>query len=205
MSSYFKGLPTVKYRNRYAPNILLMLKLSYDVLESSEIYHPFVISDGDRPDTIADLYYQDPESDWLIYLANNIINIHDEWPLSNTLLEKTIVKKYGSHTKAAEIKQYNLKRDIPSIQQAQFDNLSNEMKRYWSYDYNYKTYNIVDLDVIISPTAWLNLPLGERIYWEPVTFYDYEFQKNERKRRIRLIDKKYKTTLEEALRNVLNE
>lgn len=204
MSSFFKDFPTIKYRNRYAPNILAIVKLSFDYLQSAEVYHPFLIAEGDRPDSVADLYYRDPEADWLIYLANNIVDINSQWPLTNTQLDAYIQKKYGSFSAASEIKHYFLKRDIPALSQTQYDNLPDATRKYWTYNINTSQYEITTVPVTILPQAFAALDNRERLYWTPETFYDYEFRINEGKRKIRLIDRRYKEALEETLKNILN-
>lgn len=205
MGSFFKNFPTVKYRDRYAPNILAIVKLSYDYLKSAEVYHPFLIGEGDRPDTVADLYYRDPEADWLIYMANNIIDVNSQWPLTNTQLTNYIQKKYGSFSASSEIKHYFLKRDIPALTQTQYDNIPDETRKYWTYNINSSTYEITTVAVTITPTAFAALEAREQLYWTPETFYDYEFRINEEKRKIRLIDRRYKEALEETLKNILND
>ncbi len=204
MPSYFKDFPTILYRGRYAPNILATVRLRYDVLESSEIYHPFLIAEGDRPDTVADLYYQDPEADWLIYLANNIIDIKSEWPLTSTQLEQYILKKYGSHTESHAVKHYVIKTDIPPISEAQYNNLPVSMRKYWSYDYSSEHYIVTNIAGVATIETYQNMSIGERVYWRSVSNYTHEFNLNESKRKIRLIDKTYKTSLEQTLKDILN-
>ncbi len=204
MASFFKDFPTVRYRDRYAPNILASIKLSFDSLQSTEVYHPFLIADGDRPDTVADLYYRDPEADWLIYLANNIVDINSQWPLTSTQLDKYIQRKYGSFSGALGIKHYFLKRDIPALAQPQYDALPDATRKYWTYNINTSHYEITTVAVTLLPQAFEALDNREKLYWFPETFYDYEFRANENKRKIRLIDRRYKESLEETLKNILN-
>lgn len=49
-----------------------------------------------------------------------------------------------------------------------------------------------------------NIPLEEYIYWEPVNAYQYEYEKNENKRDIRLIDNRYKQTIGNELKRVFS-
>lgn len=46
------------------------------------------------------------------------------------------------------------------------------------------------------------IPDGEGTYWTPVSYYDWEFDKNEGMRRIKLIDRKYVTDIEDEMRNL---
>lgn len=203
MASFFNNFPSVKYRGRYAPNILAAVRLEYDVLQTSEVYHPFLIAEGDRPDIVANLYYADPEADWLIYLANNYTDINNQWPLTSTQFAEMIDRTYG-FSESSQVKHYVLKRNIPSLAQEQYDNIPNDMRKYWVWNQNTNVYDITDMYVTLSPQSFEALEARERVYWTPVTIYDYEFALNEQKRTIRLIDRRYKSTLEESLKAALN-
>lgn len=47
-----------------------------------------------------------------------------------------------------------------------------------------------------------NIPLEEYLYWEPVSAYQYEYELNEDKRDIKLIDNRYKQTINNELKRV---
>jgi len=205
MASYFTNFPSIKYRDRYAPNILASIRLAYNVLQSSQIYHPFVIAEGDRPDTVANLYYDDPEADWLIYLANNYVDLNNQWPLTASQLTTFIERKYDGFSGASQVRHYNLKQNIPSLAQEQFDNIPDDMRKYWVWNNNTQVYDITNMYVELTPASYAALTVRERIYWTPHTHYDYEFERNEQKRVIKLIDRQYKGTLEDALRKAVND
>lgn len=50
----------------------------------------------------------------------------------------------------------------------------------------------------------INIPDGEMAYWEPVTYYDMEEEKNSEKRSIKLVDNKLALAVSEALSDALN-
>lgn len=70
-------------------------------------YQPYVIQDGERPDSVAFKLYDDPYLDWTVLLANNIQNIYEEWPKDTATFKNYIIEKYGSlGTAMATIKYY---------------------------------------------------------------------------------------------------
>ena len=70
-------------------------------------YSPYVVKDGERPDTVAFKVYDDPTLDWTVLLANGIQNIYDEWPKDSETFKDYIIEKYGSLESAmATIKYY---------------------------------------------------------------------------------------------------
>jgi hypothetical protein len=55
-----------------------------------------------------------------------------------------------------------------------------------------------------SPSAVSNnISEGELIYWTPITYYDYEYSKNEYNRSIRVLDSKYAQQAADNLKNLL--
>ena len=48
-----------------------------------------------------------------------------------------------------------------------------------------------------------NIPIGEEVYWSPVYIYDYENEKNEEKRTIRLLGNNYSSLISNQLKDIL--
>lgn len=107
MSVYFSLLPNLDYVNRIpgeqnissyteVKNLFTRVKLNSDVFQDLTNFEKYNIQGDDRPDVVAQKVYNNPEFDWVILLSNNIINIQDEWPMSNDTFEKYMNRKYGS-------------------------------------------------------------------------------------------------------------
>lgn len=54
-------------------------------------------------------------------------------------------------------------------------------------------------------TNRINIPASEMVYWEAVTYYDYENEKNSAKRTVKLIDNKLAFPVSEALSDAMSE
>jgi len=115
--AYFNELPNLEYVNRFpntksnnetviTKNIFKRAKLREDLAQIVSGFEYYNIGDGERPDTIAQNIYDDPELDWVIRIANNIINLNDDWPLSSNELYSHLVRKYGSEERLEEIHHY---------------------------------------------------------------------------------------------------
>lgn len=48
------------------------------------------------------------------------------------------------------------------------------------------------------------IPSGEEVYWEAITAYEDEFENNEAKRKIRLVDNRYKNRIEKQIEDILS-
>lgn len=210
VASYFSFLPGVLYRGKATPNITLRMQVSSAIDNQNILFHKYQIEDGDRPDTIAYLYYGASEYDWLIPLANKstIRSMQTDWPLTQRQLDLTIAKKYGSLTNSyTRVIHYVVNTNIPSISQVAFNALGVNQKKYWNVVTavsGTQTYSIGDSGITLSPESYASLSIDEKAYWTPVNAYDYEFESNEAKRNIRLIDSQYVQQLERALRVASN-
>ncbi len=112
---YFNYLPNISLATRpirfpwssqqyeTAKNIFRRFKISDAALDSLLYYKRYTVTDSDRPDLIAEKIYGDADYDWIIMLANNIINPYFDWPMSTPVLEDYIANKYE---KPFDIKHY---------------------------------------------------------------------------------------------------
>tara|TARA_Y100001954_G_C15634324_1_gene514378 strand:- start:201 stop:908 length:708 start_codon:yes stop_codon:yes gene_type:complete len=107
MSVYFSYLPNFDYVNRIpgeqnissyieVKNLFKRVKISNDIFQDLTNFEKYIIQGDDRPDVVAQKVYGEPTFDWVVLLSNNIINIQNEWPMSNQTFEKYMNKKYGA-------------------------------------------------------------------------------------------------------------
>ena len=203
--SYFKYLPQITYFNRIAPDILTRVRLSTDFIKNRALYHPYTIEDGDRPDTIAHLYYGDSEFDWLVMLANNIYDYYSQWPLTQTQFQNYLTLKYGNVVSTyTTIDHYTLTTNS-NISATQYNALGTFQQRYWTFNYTLNMYQFINASYTTTVAGYATLDSSEQIYWLPVTVYDAEFQNNEAKRNIYLIDVQYSNQLDNVLRNIMSK
>ena len=91
---YFKELPNVEYQSFLSDsissqsyltvkNLFRRNKLRDDLQNVFTLFDKYEIIEGARPDTVAEEYYNDAELDWVVLITAGIINVRDEWPLSN--------------------------------------------------------------------------------------------------------------------------
>ena len=105
MSNYFSYLPNVYVRldsirkqgvDPYivAKNLFRRIKIRDDLTGALLGFQQYSIQGNDRPDNVAQTAYGDPKLDWVIMLTNNIINLYDEWPMSEPELMDYVERKY---------------------------------------------------------------------------------------------------------------
>jgi hypothetical protein len=59
------------------------------------LFNKYQIPEGARPDVVAEEFYGSAELDWVVLMTAGIINVRDEWPLSNYHLYYYVENKYG--------------------------------------------------------------------------------------------------------------
>jgi len=75
-------------------NIFSRIKIVDDVLPQTTLLEDIFVQNGERPDSLAKEYYDDPGLDWIIMMINNINNLYTDWPMEQIVLENYIKSKY---------------------------------------------------------------------------------------------------------------
>jgi len=103
---YFRELPDIEYQSFLSDaisskeylkvkNLFRRNKLRDDLQNVFTIFDKYEIVEGARPDVVAEEFYGDAELDWVVLMTAGIINVRDEWPLSNYRLYQYVEHKYG--------------------------------------------------------------------------------------------------------------
>ena len=193
--AYFEELPDISYVSLLpktgnnneritVKNIFKRAKLRTDIDQAITGFEYYQIPENTRPDVVAQNIYGDPELDWVILIANNIMNVRDEWPLSNNDLYDYMLEKYGSVEKLNEINHW----ETTEIR----DDFSRILLRSGlevDKDFTF-TYSISNTTYTVNPTA-------------AVTNEDYEIRKNESKRTIKLLKPQYLSTFIKDMRSIM--
>ena len=177
---YFRELPNVEYQDFLSDsissqsyltvkNLFRRNKLRDDLQNVFTIFDKYEIVEGARPDTVAEEFYGSAELDWVVLMTAGIINVRNDWPLSSKELYDYSLEVYEDslndvrHWETKEIKDLNGKLILPK------GKIVNS------------TFTIPNPDVY---NATLN-PVT------PVTNYEYEVLKNNKKRSIYILKREY--------------
>ena len=116
---YFRELPTLRYPSFLsdktssldyvdAKNLFRRVKLREDLQSILTLFDKYEIPDGFRPDNVAEDLYGSDTLDYVVIVCAGIVNIRDEWPLSNQDLYEYSENKYGV-SGLTDIKYYETK------------------------------------------------------------------------------------------------
>ena len=114
---YFRDLPNIMYQSPLpekvssrdyiaVKNLFRRVKLASWVADAATLFNKYVISDGDRPETIAEDLYGSPSLDYVVILCASINNIIEDWPLQDYQVYNYALEKYGTTAKMNEIHHY---------------------------------------------------------------------------------------------------
>lgn len=105
--SYFRELPNVRYQSFLSDknssheyilvkNIFRRAKLRDDLQNVFTLFYKYEIADGTRPDLVAEEVYGSDTYDWVVIISSGIVNIREEWPMSNKELYDYCDRVYGT-------------------------------------------------------------------------------------------------------------
>jgi len=128
--SYFREIPNLEYQSFLSTrkssdeyllvkNIFRRVKLRDDLQNVFTIFNKYQIKDGERPDTVAQEIYGSSQYDWVVLVGANIINVRNEWPLSDRDIYRYSEELYGNdlnaihHYETTEVKDSNGRLILP--------------------------------------------------------------------------------------------
>ena len=126
MAGFFSYLPQIEYtatRTNFqftnqdfvvAANIFKGLSIDNSVF-ATDLFTELQLKDGVRPDQVSEVVYGDPNYDWVILLTNKIVDLKNDWPLSNEEFEKFIYKKYDDPFAVKHYLTKEVKNDLGEI------------------------------------------------------------------------------------------
>jgi len=177
---YFRELPELDYQSFLSDsnsssnylrvkNLFRRCKLRDDLQSVFTLFNKYEIVEGARPDTVAEELYGDAELDWVVLMTAGIINVRNEWPLSDRQIYNYSLEIYGTqlndvhHYETREVKDANGRLILPKGKVVD------------------STFRIPNPDSYISTISPIN----------GISNYEYEVRKNDAKRSIFLLKESY--------------
>ena len=177
---YFRELPNLRYPSFLSEktssldfievkNVFRRVKLRDDLQNNFTVFERYEIPMGFRPDVVAEELYGSDQLDWVVLTVAGILNVRNEWPLSDRDIYDYSLDKYGDSLNSVkffettEVKDTNGRMILPKGK-------------------------VVDSNFTIpkpgEPTATLNPVVG-------ISNYEYETRLNDKKRSIFVLREEY--------------
>ena len=189
---YFRELPNLLYPS-FLPNkkssldyirvknVFRRVKVRDDLYNNFVIFQKYEIPEGARPDNVSEELFGTPNLDWVVLTVAGIINVRNEWPLSNHELYNYANDKYGDSLNSTrffettEVKNANGKLILPKGKVV---------------DNNFTIPNPT------NPSATLNPVVG-------ISNFIYETRLNEEKRNINVLREEYLSQFLDDMRDLM--
>ena len=97
---YFANFPVIPYDSvgnydfKVVTNLLKRVALRAKVKTNVVLYDTYDVKEGETPEILADILYDDPEYHWVILLINDITDRYHQWPMSYPQFMSYIEDKY---------------------------------------------------------------------------------------------------------------
>lgn len=104
-SSYPVGVAKIGDEYKQITDIFRRVYANVFSLHYTEL-ETVTIPDGYTVEQVSDLYYNSPTYHWVILIVNNIIDVREEWPRSNSDLLEYCKLKYGGFEELYHIHHY---------------------------------------------------------------------------------------------------
>ena len=199
MSNYFKQVPDFEYVSRLpdakisdyiaVKNLFKKAELRPDIFQDLSTFQKYQIKGDDRPDNVAEDFYQDSSLDWLVLTCNNIINVQTEWPMSQRDFDRFLLDKYGTYENLESIHHYEtveLKNSKGVVM------LEKGLEVESDFSFSYYDWWLKEQKTIISANAVTS-----------VTNYQYEEKIEDAKRNIFLLKVRYLNLVTDDLEEIM--
>ena len=179
--AYFSRFPLMVYdvkgddNYKLLPDILRRVKLRAGIRSGSFLFDNFDVQDGERPEDIAFKWFGDAELHWVILMTNNVTDRYYGWPLNDVQFAEFLTDKYGAGNEDA-IHHYEVTRD------------SGRTTGQGPNDYSHLVEVNSDTDNASS-----------------ISNREYEERDQDKKRSIRLLDRKYLGDFIDEFNNLIAE
>ena len=165
-------------------NLFKRGKVREDFFQNATAFYQYSVLGDDRPDNVALKVYENEQLDWMVLIANNIINIRDEWPMSQYDFQRYLDNKYDA-VQLSQIHHYETKEIInPDGKLLLESGLTVDADFTFSYSFDTNTYSE---NSVIS-----------------VSNFEYEVKKNDAKRTIYLVRPEYVGTVINDMREIMS-
>jgi len=194
MANFLRQLPDLDYPSLLndrqgsgdtvrVKNLFRRVKIREDYFSNLVQFISYKITGDDRPDNVAEKVYGDADLDWIVLISNNIIDIKNDWPMTEYDLNVYLSDKY-TEDQLVQIKEY---RTI------EWRDRNNQL--------------IVPAGQVVDESFKVEYLKGNQIVSvspiRSVSYFEWEVEKNEERRNINLVDPQYVGTIVDEYEKIM--
>lgn len=210
MAKYFSKFPLTYYtltENNsldIVTNITSRFNFANNIKNNSVLYNTYDITDGDTPEIVSSKVYGTPENHWIIMFINDILDVESDWPLKYETLNSYINEKYktdnssysGIRWAKTNIHSYykTVTTTIASLNTSETKEYEIDANTYASIADTTESMLLADGNTLTISTSKISK-----------SYFDYETELNESKRKIKLLKPEFAVVLESQLKKVFED
>ena len=208
MSKYFNYFPQTLYTSDDVnlgsfTNLISRFSFEKSFKDSTAVSYEYDIQDSDTPEIIADKFYDDSERHWIVLMFNDITDPQFDWPMDYKTLISFIDEKYKASANVGQSGSNWAKSNTHSYY---------KKETRTTISTNTITVNKIEVDAntyanVASSSSTVTLADGYvitiAVSKETQSYYDYEMELNESKRKIKLLKPEFVPAIEEEFRTVI--
>lgn len=222
---YFTQIPLVRYpsiedsgnTSLLLTNIMTRSAFLRDITENSALFYEYQVKDAETPEIIADKLYGDPKRFWIVMLFNSLGNPFYDFPLTQDQLNEFIENKYSISLATAQstIHHYEeivnrsvLFNGIVQTTEENIYTISAQVQDDGVVIARPSLPNTADTTIVASTeiqTFDSGITVSTVTSLRAVSIYNYEFEENEKRRSIRLLDAQYVVNVENEFRRLMRD
>ena len=221
MAKYFRYFPKTFYTSDTdsdgldsVTNIIARFAIANDIRDNTNMFYPYDVQDTDTPEIIAHKIYGNIERHWIILSLNQIIDPQWDWPLNQDNFIKYVNNKYTANANTASgetgvqwaLNESNIHAyfktitrtitagasSVESRSRSQIvEKLEVDASTYANVSPGTTTTTLKDGSIVTEVTAR-----------STESYYTYEFNENEAKRSIRILNPEFVPELDREFRKV---
>lgn len=197
MSTYFSHFPIITYNGVVSRDITRRTTFVQDVLSNPYVFLPYTVKDGERPEDIAYNYYGTVKATWLVLMANNIVDPYTQWPIPSWVFEGYIISKYQQQSGKTGREVLNWSQDETTLDNVVYYYRETEDGQIFRTSPNTFPY-IYDISGVVT---------GQSVEpgWAPVRVFQYEYDLNEGRRDIQVVDSNYYEQIEREFKRLIKQ
>lgn len=208
MSKYFNYFPKTLYTSDaengvVVTNIISRFAFEKSYRDNSAVYYEYDIQDSDTPEIIADKMYGNSERHWIVLMMNEIVDPQFDWPLDQRTIISYINDKYSANASVGQTGISWAQQNTQSyykIETRTTNSTNTSIEKKIQIDSSaYTNLNASITNVTLKDGNAITITVTK----ETQSYYDYEINLNESKRKIKLIKPEFVNRLEEELISVL--
>lgn len=223
---YFTELPQLIYPNLEVDNsttyvsmtnILTRSAFLKEIMENTALFYDYQVKDGETPEMIADKLYGDAKRYWIVLLFNTLMNPYYDFPLTQEQLDDFIETKYNQTLAQAQSTIHHYEERITrtvfynGMPQSTTNTVVTVSETYADPVTGIsvpRPYLPGTADTSLSGPSYVDdfgsgVTIAVEYSYHAISTYTYEYEENEKRRSIRLIDASYVGVIESEFRRLM--